>query len=159
MPKIEEGQRFGRLTVIEKCPNQRGARHPKYRCLCDCGKETLVQRDNFARTNSCGCLRAEQLVARSKTHGMSSTPEFKAWTDMRERCYRQTRKDFDHYGGRGIRVCQRWLDGFEPFFADMGSRPEAHSLDRIDPNGDYEPSNCRWATASTQRINQRRMRS
>lgn len=88
---------------------------------------------------------------------MSGTPEYVAWTGMKARCYNPHRESYCHYGGRGITVCDRWRDDFRAFLADMGPRPDAdHSLDRIDPNGQYEPSNCRWANRS-QQVRGRRM--
>lgn len=90
------------------------------------------------------------------THGMSKSPEWKAWRGMRERCSLESRKDWDKYGGRGIVVCDRWSNSFENFFADMGLRPSSsHSLDRINYNGNYEKSNCRWATKTEQARNTR----
>lgn len=133
-------------------------KHPKYDCRCECGNLTRIGSDNLARTHSCGCLKKEQLARRSTTHGMSSSLEFKTWVGMIDRCSRVGRTDFARYGGRGIRVCQRWLDSFENFYADMGSRPSRkHSIDRINNDGDYEPQNCRWATPHDQRVNQRRV--
>ncbi len=159
MPRIEPGTRFGRLVVASYCQPQPDPKHPKYLCVCDCGTEKAFNGGNLERgaSASCGCLRIEQLRARSTTHGMSYTPEFRIWCDLRERCSNPSRDDFERYGARGITVCARWLESFENFFADMGHRPSAkHSIDRIDTNGNYEPDNCRWATATIQRENQRR---
>lgn len=90
-------------------------------------------------------------------HGMHKSPEYGAWTDMKLRCYQEKHQSYFRYGGRGIKVCDRWLESFEKFYADMGKRPEGrYSLDRIDNNGNYEPSNCRWATFFTQMSNTRR---
>lgn len=89
-------------------------------------------------------------------HGMTGTSEFWIWQHMRKRCHDEGSKDFSRYGGRGIQVCERWRDSFDNFFADMGKRPsDKHSIDRINNDGNYEPSNCRWATRSEQRSNQR----
>lgn len=90
-----------------------------------------------------------------RSHGMSKTSTYKSWKNMKERCYLKTRKDFHLYGGRGIAVCDRWFSSFESFLADMGERPDGASLDRVDANGNYEPGNCKWATRSEQRLNQR----
>lgn len=89
-------------------------------------------------------------------HGMHNTPEYKAWRGMRTRCYNPNDAHYKNYGGRGIEVCEKWRIDFTTFYADMGPRPsEIHSLDRIDVNGNYEPSNCRWATRSEQQKNKR----
>jgi hypothetical protein len=166
------GQKFGRLTVIEKLPPRPSkAGGSLWLCLCECGNQckrvgSELRRPN--RTPSCGCFQAEWsarlgsdkefLAKRSETimtHGQKRrgavTPEYKTWLRMKKRCYNPSDKDFDNWGGRGIRVCDRWLNDFSAFFADMGPRPSAHhSIDRIDSNRDYEPSNCRWATMQQQ---------
>lgn len=101
------------------------------------------------------CLQVELFVAKHTTHGKKHTPEWKAWSSMRYRCRNPRCHAWEDYGGRGITVCQRWIDSFENFLADMGERPAGHSLDRIDSNGNYEPSNCRWATRIEQESNKR----
>jgi hypothetical protein len=91
------------------------------------------------------------------THGKSRSPEYRNWQALKDRCYSKGTKYYKYYGGRGITVCDRWVDSFENFLADMGTRPSSkHSIDRIDVNGNYEPSNCRWATHCTQAINKRK---
>jgi hypothetical protein len=153
MPNTHIGDRHGRLTLLEFIP---GGKHPKVRCRCDCGTEKVIQRDNLGRTHSCGCIKREMLQAKA-THGMSQSPEFRIWADMRQRCQNPSNYRFPEWGGRGVTVCGRWDASFSAFYADMGQRPSSrHSIDRIDNNGHYEPTNCRWATAKQQRENQRR---
>lgn len=145
------GQIFGRLTVIGRDPN--GKRGRFWICRCECGKEALVRVDHLlsGATRSCGCLRQE----RNSTHGKSKTPEYRAWLNMKKRCYYQKDGMYHRYGGRGIRVCDRWLNSFDAFYEDMGPKPsEHHSIDRIDPKKNYTPENCRWASRTTQSRNQ-----
>lgn len=157
-PKPQPGDRFGRLTVLAFLGKQ--TRYPRVRCQCDCGQITEPHWYNLksGNTRSCGCWHEEIISARFTTHGRSRTPEYVAWKQLKTRCLLATGKDFPLYGGRGIRVCDRWRSSFANFLADMGPRPTpGHSMDRIDPEGHYEPTNCRWATPREQRLNQRRM--
>lgn len=155
------GQKFNRLTVLSRSAENSSAGKVQWLCKCECGTETLVVSQHLknGNTKSCGCRRVEatrQNGLNRTTHGMTGTPEYKAWQNLRDRCYNEDAQQFRNYGGRGIRVCERWLNSFENFYADMGPRPSPeHSIDRRENNGDYEPSNCRWATPEEQGNNKR----
>jgi hypothetical protein len=158
------GQRFGRLLVERRSAN-RGT-SAAWECACSCGARTTVTTGALrsGHTASCGCYSrersAERLRSIARTHGENGSPEWLAWAGMRARCGNPKNHAFSRYGGRGIRVCTRWLDSYENFLADMGRKPSAkHSLDRIDNDGNYEPGNCRWATAMEQRHNRRDSRT
>jgi hypothetical protein len=149
------GKNFGRLTVVAFAGLSR--RHSFFRCRCKCGTERVVLGSNLVTgvSQSCGCRRREISRVRFRTHGMSFSNEYKAWDRMKQRCTNPRRGKFKDYGGRGIKVCRRWFNSFAAFFADMGPRPPGRTLDRRDNDGNYEPGNCRWATRSEQRKNQR----
>jgi hypothetical protein len=155
--------KFGQLRVIG-APSLQSPRGGKARlyvlCECDCGtrKEIGVQELKQGDTTSCGCFARKQSSGRFKTHGHSvnrkSSKTYEAWRSMRKRCYLPKAKGYERYGGRGITVCERWRNSFEAFLADMGEAPANASLDRFpDQNGNYEPGNCRWATAVQQQRN------
>ena len=149
------GATFGRLTVIGRAEPRRF-----WLCKCACGTLKNIRHDHLVdgRVRSCGCLGRESTGQRSLTHGHTRqrtlTPEYESWASMLSRCRNPNATQYKWYGGKGIKVCDRW-QSFENFLADMGTRPEGTSLDRIDPYGNYEPSNCRWADRLEQRRNQR----
>lgn len=154
------GDRYGRLTVVSEA--ERGKDYKRrFVCQCSCGRTTTVQLSHLRAGDeglSCGCRRVEQAAVIGKSnvrHGRSRTREHYVWADMKRRCSQQSHHAYAGYGGRGIRVCDRWVESFEAFFADMGECPDGMSLDRKDNDGNYEPGNCRWSTRRQQQRNRR----
>lgn len=162
------GQRFTRLVVVEQRGfvlqgrangSSRQSRRKLWLCRCDCGNEVVLTTNALTRGNSksCGCLKIDTAGDARRTHGQSGkndTAEYRAWCLMKGRCNSPEGDDYHRYGALGIKVCERWLNSFENFFADVGPRPSPkYSLDRISCDGDYEPGNVRWATSKTQNRN------
>lgn len=159
------GRKFGRLTAVQLSSMER--RDAYWMCRCDCGSETVVAlgKLRLGKTVSCGCAKADANRTRNLQHGGFSgekaTPEYSSWQAMKARCLRESHEARDRYAGRGIVVCDRWLHGedgkhpFQCFLEDMGPRPAGTTLDRVNNDGGYEPSNCRWATPKEQAQNRR----
>ncbi len=160
------GKKFNNLTVLDVIHGMLFSDKITrfyYICLCDCGNKKTIRADSvrLSSTRSCGCLWLNN--HRNKTHGGSHgigiMAEYKVWTSMKMRCSNPKFTGYKNYGGRGISFCERWKL-FENFIADMGRRPsDQHSIDRIDNDGNYEPSNCRWATRQIQNNNTRRQKT
>jgi hypothetical protein len=148
------GETFGRWTILSSYLE--GARS-KAVCRCSCGTEKTLHLSAVVHggTFSCGCYRSENTTEQSTKHGRCGSPEYIVWLGMKARCCNPNASNFRFYGARGVSICERWL-AFENFISDMGEKPSPdHTIDRINPFGDYEPSNCRWVTWDVQVANKR----
>jgi hypothetical protein len=158
MPKFKDitNRRFGRLVAMEPTEERRGG-SVVWLCECDCGNFPKVSSTNIVKNTarSCGCLQKEQQIKRQTKHGMHKMSIYQVWRDMIQRCDNPKNRAYKNYGGRGIKVCERWHT-FELFYEDVGDPPKGKSLDRWpNNNGNYEPMNFRWASRYEQRLNSR----
>lgn len=144
-----KGRRFGRWLVVERTAQIKKVR---WICECDCGtvKEVASADLKSGRTNSCGCILRDR---KGTTFNGIHQREYRSWSAMKQRCYYAKHNEYHRYGGRGISMCDSWRESFSNFYADMGNCPDGFSIDRIDNNGDYCPSNCKWSGAVEQSSN------
>lgn len=149
------GQRFGKLTVLERLPSLAGS-GTRWLCECTCGTQTTTRSEALTsgKTTQCRACGRRGRPSNARTHGLTGTPTYKTWQGMWRRVTNPNEQNWDRYGGRGITVCDRWR-AFPNFLEDMGEKPPGLSIDRINNDGNYEPGNCRWATAEEQRANRR----
>ena len=162
--EIIPGEKYNRLTIIEEVEQIGYMRY--FKCKCDCGNmwQGKLQSLRSGLTKSCGCLHKEtashtyinNFTKHNNTSKGKWTTEYTTWNCMKNRCYDSKNIRYKHYGGRGIVICDRWLKSFNNFLEDMGPKPTPlHSIDRINVNGNYEPTNCRWSTTKEQNNNKR----
>lgn len=147
-------KKYGKITAVKMAG--KSGHNMKWECKCECGKSFTALASNIAsgNTKSCGCHRRKVSTEMLRTHGMSGTNSYRLWSNMMRRCRDEGNAAYANYGGRGIKVCDRWLE-FENFFSDMGDRPKDRSLERRDNDLGYSPGNCYWATRKQQMNNTR----
>lgn len=163
--KDETGNVYGKLTVVSFHSireYESGGTTALWNCVCDCGGSTVSTGSSLraGTSMSCGCVREEKTKFINRKHGLYLTPEYNVLCGMRDRCYNENNQRYENYGGRGIKICDRWMDaenGFQNFFKDMGERPDdSYSIERVDNDGDYTPENCEWVVDEVQVNNRRR---
>lgn len=151
------GKRFGRIFVVSRSENN--GKKTMWNCLCDCGNKKKIYGKSLkdGLVVSCGCFHKEIIKTINKTHGDTGTKLHRAWQNMRARCYRKSSREYENYGGRGITVCEEWMESYENFkeWALSSGYDENLTLDREDVNGNYCPENCRWITNKEQQNNKR----
>ena len=156
---VPVGERFTRWIVLAGAPSQKGKSIWLCRCACGVEKEVESNALRSGHSKSCGCWRSERSRLSKLTHGYAGKekhPLYNTWKGMRQRCLNPNHTEWKRYGEQGVKVCERWGE-FPTFLADMGEKPApGYSIDRIDPDGDYEPGNCRWATPYEQTHNRRK---
>lgn len=160
---LSVGDKVFKLTILEIIPGHYpkgmkkvpgGHKHKRVVALCECGVKRELYYDSIRwhKTKSCGCL--SKVIG--QTHGMHKSSEYGSWDAMKGRCTNKNKSDYSYYGGRGITVCEKWMNSFEAFYEDMGPKPsKKHSIDRIDNDRNYEPGNCKWSTPEEQARNRR----
>lgn len=153
-------RKFDRLTVVGFLGGYKircGKTHYFWSCVCECGGKTVTRTANLLnkRTRSCGCIQKETISKIRKKHGQCGTKEYVSWQNMLKRCNDPSSSHYKYYGGRGIKVCDRWLHSFEHFIADMGACPDGFSIDRLNNSLGYFPENCAWRDDKSQMRNKR----
>lgn len=155
------GEKFGRLTVVSLL-DERKHRYCAWLCHCTCGNDSVVTTSNLTmgRTKSCGCLRNEARTIAGKiqgkrnvSHGLTNSREYSSWLAMKQRCLTPNNPKYPRYGGRGITICDSWVDSFQNFYNDMGERPHSMTIERVDNDGSSSPDTIFWATATMQARN------
>lgn len=152
------GQKYGRLTVLK-----RNEQKKKWECSCECGSHVFVKSAslNNGNTKSCGCLQRDMTSISSKKHGLEGTKIYQVWKSMKQRCFNPNHKSYKYYGGRGIQVCDEWENDFQAFYdwSIANGYTEGLQIDRINNDGNYEPSNCKWVTAKENNSHRRLVRN